>query len=153
MPIVRLIVDDFRRREVSVWWLVAMAVCSAGVAVSIGGWREVMIQCGINLLLIIYMGVGVTAWAWIKSRRPINPVNRYIGLGDVLFFVALTPLFPLKQFAWLMVMCLVFSLAWWQIKIILAKKKASGKSPKNIPFVATSGIVICAAIIFNVIIK
>jgi hypothetical protein len=90
------------------------------------------------------MGLGILLWSWIKARKVINPVNRYIGLGDLLFFVALAPLFPVKRFAWLLVACLLFSLVWWQVA------RFRGKSPKNIPFVATSGIVVGAAIVFNV---
>ncbi|MDR1671611.1 MAG: hypothetical protein LBR57_03735 [Alistipes sp.] len=135
-PFAKLVVDDFRRREVSVWWLVATAAMATGVAAAVEGWRGALINSGINLLVIVYMAVGVTVWAWVRSRRLINPVNRFIGLGDVLFFVALTPLFPIKTFAWLLVACMVFSLAWW-------------RSTRRVPLVATSGIVVCAAIILD----
>jgi uncharacterized membrane protein YoaK (UPF0700 family) len=138
VPFAKLMVDDFRRREVSVVWLVVMVVSAIGVAVVQNGWREAIINSGLNLSLIAYMGIGVTVWAWVRSRRLTNPVNRYIGLGDVLFFVALTPLFPVKTFAWLLVACMVFSLAWW-------------RSARRVPLVATSSIVVGAAIICNTI--
>jgi hypothetical protein len=96
-----------------------------------------------NLLILLYLGIGVVAWAWIRARKPVNPLNRFIGLGDLLFFVALTPLFPMKSFAWLLVTCLLFSLAWW------GTTRLRGRAPKNIPLVATSGIVVSAAIIFD----
>ncbi len=147
IPFAKLAADDFRRREVSVVWLAVTAVCAVGVAVAQEGWREMLVRSGLNLLIIAYLAIGVAVWAWIKARRPVNPVNRFIGLGDVLFFVALVPLFPFKRFAWLLVVCMVFSLVWWWV--VQAIKRPSGNPPKNIPLVATSAIVVGAAIIFN----
>lgn len=146
-PIAKLVADDFRRREVSVVWLVALTVCTVGVAIALDGWRETLTRSGLNMLLLVYMGVGVVVWAAIKSRRPINPVNRYIGLGDVLFFPALTPLFPLRGFAWLLVACMAFSLVWW------GAARAGNRPPENVPLVATSGIVTGVAIILNTFIR
>ncbi len=145
IPLVKLINDDFRWREVAVWWLAAMAVCAAGIAVTQEGWSEMLAKIGLNMLLLFYMGAGVVLYTAIKSHKLINPVNSYIGLGDILFFVALTPLFTIKQFAWLLVSCMVFSLMWWYVV------RAFKRYPKNVPLVATSGIVTCMMIIFDII--
>lgn len=147
VPFAKLILDDFHRREVSVWWLAATMICAAGIPTVLYGWRETLARCGLNMLIVAYMGLGVVIWARIKSRKLVNPVNRYIGLGDVLFFVVLTPLFPFKRFAWLLVACMIFSLVWWWMA------RAGKKPPKNVPLVATSGIVMCAAIILDTIFK
>jgi hypothetical protein len=144
IPLVRLIVGDFRRREVSVVWLAVLAVSTVGVPVIMLGWRETFTHSWQNLLLLAYLGIGIVVWGWVKARRFVNPVNVYIGLGDLLFFLALVPLFPVKIFAWLMVCCMVFSLVWWQAA------KLRGSAPKNVPLVATSGIVVGVAIIFRV---
>ncbi len=140
IPLAKLVMDDFRRREVSLIWLAVTAVCAIGTAIVVDGWRETLIRSGLNLLLVVYMGIGVVVWAWIKSRKIVNPINRHIGSGDVLFFLTLTPLFSLKGFAWLLVACMVFSLFWW-------------KSPENIPLVATSGIVTGLGIITSTILR
>jgi len=149
VPLGGLMVEDFRHREVSIAWLATMAACVAGVAVVFDGWREMFVRSGLNMLLVAYMGAGVVAWAWIKSRRFINPVNRYIGLGDVLFFVALTPFCSLKSFAWLLVGCMAFSLVFWSATRTVRKERDT--SQRTVPLVGTSGMVICAVIIFNAI--
>jgi hypothetical protein len=138
VPIAVLVVDDFRRRQVGVAWIVVTAAAAAGITIARIGTKETLIQTALNLAVVAYMAVGVVAWAWIKARKPVNPLNRFIGLGDALFFVAITPMFPLKTFAWLVVASMVFSLAWW-------------RSKRNVPLVATSGIVTCGAIIIDLV--
>lgn len=170
IPLVKLALEDFRRREVPLVWLVVLAVCSAGVgittvdtarpaagigaAVDAAAWRGMFARSGLNLLLILYMGVGVTVWAWVKSRRPVNPVNRFIGLGDVLFFVVLTPLFPLREFVCLLVSCMVFSLVWWRVRLTTsAAERTASESPKTIPLVATSAIVTGVTVIYDTFLR
>lgn len=135
IPLAKLIADDFRHREVGVAWLAALAVCAFGTAVMADGWREMAVRSGLNALIIIYMAAGV--WLWSRIRK-ISIANM-IGLGDGLFFLAIIPVFPLRAFAWIIVGCLVFSLAWW-------------KSARHVPLVATSGIVVGVAIIIKTLI-
>ncbi len=144
-PLSHLIVSDFRSREVSVMWLGILAIGTVCIPVIQDGWLDVLKRSGQNLLLILYMSTGIVVWGWIKARKFVNPINVYIGLGDALFFLILIPLFPVKHYAWLLVACMIFSLVWWGAAVLLKKK-----SPKNIPFIATSGIVLAGAIIFKV---
>ncbi len=144
-PLLKLAVSDFRRREVPVLWLGILAVGTVGISILRDGWLEVLRRSGLNLLLVLYMAAGVFLWGWVKARRPVNPLNLYIGLGDFLFFLILVPLFPLKQYAYLLVGSMLFSLAWWRAAVLLEKKP-----PKNIPLIATSSIVLGAFIIFDV---
>lgn len=144
-PLTILVISDFRTREVSVLWLCVLATGSIVIPVIQDGWTEVLHRSGQNLLLLLYMTAGIFLWAWIKARKPVNPIDRYIGLGDFLFFLILTPIFPFRQYIWLMMGCFVFSLVWWSAAVVL-----SNKTPRNIPFIATSGIVVAGAIILKV---
>jgi hypothetical protein len=144
-PLTMLIVSDFRTREVSVIWLCVLAVGTIGIPIILDGWAEVLRRSGQNLLILMDMSVGIVLWGWVKARKPVSPINRYIGLGDVLFFLALVPLFPVRQYIWLLMGCFVFSLVWWGAATLWFKR-----SPRNIPFIATSGIVVVVAIILKV---
>ena len=144
-PLTTLIVSDFRSREVSVMWLGVLAIGTVCIPILQDGWPEVLRRSGLNLLLILYMSAGIVMWGWVKARKFVNPINVYIGLGDFLFFLILVPLFPMRQYAWLLVACMVFSLVWWGAASLLKKRP-----PKNIPFIATSGIVLAGAIVFKV---
>ncbi len=145
-PLSVLIVSDFRRREVSVMWLLILAIGTVCIPMIQDGGSEVLERSCLNLLLILYMSTGIVLWGWVKARKFVNPINVYIGLGDFLFFLTLVPLFPVRQYAWLLVACMGFSLVWWGVAAIL-----KNKSPKNVPFIGTSGIVLACVILCKVL--
>jgi uncharacterized membrane protein YoaK (UPF0700 family) len=144
-PLMMLILSDFRTRRVSVLWLCVLTIGTIGIPLVLDGWREVLWRSWTNLLLLVFLGTGITMWGWVKARQIASPVNRYIGLGDVLFFVTLVPMFPLREYLWMTMGCLVFSLVWWSAALI----RHRNNPPRNIPFIATSGIVVAATIIYN----
>jgi len=67
------------------------------------------------------------------------PLREQIGLGDPLFFLALTPLFAPRTFLMLVIACLAISLVWWLFN-----------RGKTIPLVGTSGSVVAAYLIYGV---
>jgi hypothetical protein len=145
VPLLRLIVSDFRSREVPILWLGILAIGTVCISLILDGWLEVLKRSLQNLLLILYMSTGVVLWGCIKARRFINPLNVYIGLGDLIFFLILTPLFSVRQYAQVMIACLIFSLVWWGIEALRRENP-----PKNVPFIATSGIVLAGIIVYKV---
>lgn len=60
--------------------------------------------------LVLYMS--------IKNKRFLNPFQNYFGLGDLLFYVAITPLFFLYQYVIFFILSMLFSI----IIQLLAKK-------------------------------
>jgi len=54
------------------------------------------------ILLIIYMS--------IKSRRFSNPFQSYFGLGDLLFYMAITPLFLLRNYIFFFILSMLFAI-------------------------------------------
>ena len=63
-----------------------------------------------NILFVIINIIGLTIYFSLKNRALVNPIDSYIGLGDILFFLALTPLFNLKSFILFFIFGLLFSL-------------------------------------------
>lgn len=53
-------------------------------------------------ILTIYMSV--------KSKKFLNPFQHYFGLGDLLFYVAITPLFLLKNYILFFILSLLFAI-------------------------------------------
>lgn len=53
-------------------------------------------------ILVLYMS--------LKSRKFLNPFEHYFGLGDLLFYVAVTPLFILPNFIVFFILSMVFAL-------------------------------------------
>lgn len=145
IPLLRLIVSDFRSREVSIFWLGILAIGTMCISLILDGWQEVLKRSVQNLLLILYMSTGVMLWGWVKAKRLVNPLNIYVGLGDLIFFLILTPLFSVRQYAQVMVACLIFSLVWWGVEALRRRSP-----PKTVPFITTSGIVLTGIIVYKV---
>lgn len=53
-------------------------------------------------ILTIYMG--------LKSKKFLNPFQHYFGLGDLLFYLAITPLFLLKNYILFFILSLLFAI-------------------------------------------
>jgi hypothetical protein len=53
-------------------------------------------------LLVLYMS--------IKNKQFSNPFLNYFGLGDLLFFLCITPLFVLRQFVLFFILSMVFAI-------------------------------------------
>jgi hypothetical protein len=54
--------------------------------------------------------LGLVLYFSFKNRKLINPIDSMIGLGDILFFVAITPLFILKDYILFFILGMGFSL-------------------------------------------
>lgn len=53
-------------------------------------------------ILVIYMS--------LKNKQFLNPFNHYFGLGDLLFYIAITPLFLLPNFILFFILSMIFAL-------------------------------------------
>ncbi len=71
---------------------------------------------GINLL-------GLVIYFTIKTKSFVNPIDRFMGLGDVAFFIAITPLFDLKDFMLFFIVGLIFSLMVHGISALFKRTK------------------------------
>lgn len=60
--------------------------------------------------LIIYMS--------LKNKKILNPFQNYFGIGDLLFYIAVTPLFLLKNYILFFILSMVFAIV---LQIILRK--------------------------------
>ena len=71
-----------------------------------------------DLLEIVLFNVGfflitlsiLTIYMSMKSKRFLNPFHHYFGLGDLLFYVAITPLFLLKNYILFFILSLLFAI-------------------------------------------
>lgn len=53
-------------------------------------------------ILIIYMS--------IKNKQFLNPFQNYFGLGDLLFYTSITPLFDLKNYVYFFILSMIFAI-------------------------------------------
>lgn len=57
----------------------------------------------------ITLGI-LTLYMSLKSKKFLNPFEHYFGLGDLLFYVAVTPLFLLKNYILYFILSLIFAI-------------------------------------------
>lgn len=63
-----------------------------------------------NLLFISVQLLAIVAYFSIKEGRLINPFHAHLGLGDVLYFFAVSLAFHLHEFIWYITTGLIFTL-------------------------------------------
>ncbi|MCB0401213.1 MAG: hypothetical protein KDD41_03960 [Flavobacteriales bacterium] len=93
-----LTLQDFKHRAIS-WFLIPLLLLSFLIpGMQKLGFHEFATYTGINLGLLIVNMLGVAAFIALKEKKPVNIIDTYIGLGDLLFFVVLTTAFSPLNF-------------------------------------------------------
>jgi hypothetical protein len=103
-----IIYQDFQYRAIS-WWTIPLVFLS-NLSLAIGSfyfdWKMIVI----NLILVAFQYLGVTIYFSIKNREVINITQQYLGLGDILFLLAITPLFAPLHFCCFLIISLFLTL-------------------------------------------
>jgi hypothetical protein len=63
-----------------------------------------------NLILMGLQYLGVSIYFSIKEKKVVNITNHYLGIGDVLFFIAITPLFAPLHYCFFLIGSLLLTL-------------------------------------------
>jgi uncharacterized paraquat-inducible protein A len=103
-----IIYQDFKERAISAWTIPLIFLLSWYLA-----WSDLIWQVWFLLFNVSFVGIqllGVSLYFSIKHRQWINVTKDYLGLGDVLFFLAITPLFAPLQFCCFFIASLLFIL-------------------------------------------
>lgn len=83
--------------------------------------KELELRFIVTNMVFIFLNIsGLFLYYIIKTKRLLNPLKDKIGLGDVIFFIAITPLFNLNVFALFFIVSLAASLL---LHIFISKKK------------------------------
>ena len=74
-------------------------------------WNAIsFIEQGKSLLFLVLNFVVLSAYFSIKKRQWVNPFQKMMGLGDVLFLLGVIPLFSFRNYIIFFVMGMLFSL-------------------------------------------
>lgn len=137
-----VVYQDFKSRQVHVFLLIALF----GVTILINyltknlNYIEIVKIAGFIALNII----GLVIYFSIKSRAIINPIDKFLGLGDIIYLVSIAPLFTLNKFIIYFIMGLLFSL----IVHVLFKKFFNDKT---IPLAGYLSIYLIGLIMANLV--
>lgn len=65
---------------------------------------------GVNVLFFCITIALLTLYMSLKNKGFLNPFQNYFGLGDVLFYIAITPLFLLYNYVLFFITSLLFAI-------------------------------------------
>ena len=106
VSLLAIVIQDFKHRAIHIVWLGVLLTTSL----------LLFLLKGIDLLwlgktLLFVMAVIFLMWVYIciKQRGVINPFKNHIGEGDLLFFIAVVPLFSLLNYMAFFICGMIFS--------------------------------------------
>lgn len=140
--IIEMIISDFRSRTVRVRTLAVTCVLLAVTAIAEYGPHVTLSNMAANSLVCLLLGLCVLTY--LRIRR--TPVSEAVGCGDILFILALTPLFKLDAFLLFITVSSALTLSSWLIYTVISHSQGKNHC-HSIPLV--SGLGTC--VIFHLI--
>ncbi|MBI4646430.1 MAG: hypothetical protein HY738_07510 [Bacteroidia bacterium] len=140
--------QDFKYRAVSWFLLPVLFVTVAVRAFSCMELSQVALGFAINAGVITFQLIILTAWFSLKERKQVNIFNRFIGLGDILFFFFFCLMFSPVNFVLLMTGAMSLILLVFGSRLLL-----SGHTNKQIPLAGAFSIIIIVLIIIQIFIQ
>ena len=113
VPATVLAVSDLRHRTVPVSWLTAFGLCVLLPSVFLSSVGTILYNMLTNMLLLIWVFGGACIYLKLRYRRPSSLLRQYVGSGDLIFALLLTPLAPLPQYLLLLLGGCMGGLAYW----------------------------------------
>ena len=113
VPATVLAVADLRHRTIPMNWLVAFGLCVPLPSVFLSSAGTILYNILTNTLLLGWVFGGVWIYLKLRCRRPGNLFRQYVGSGDLVFALLLTPFAPLPQYLWLLWGGCMGGLAYW----------------------------------------
>lgn len=111
VPLYFMAVSDWKNRTVSIWWLALLFLLTLSYSFLKSGAYLTAIKTGQNIAIILILGLGLYLYSLLRNKK----LRELGGLGDLLFFIALTPLFQLEEFIQVTIIMLISSLILWSL--------------------------------------
>ena len=123
VPATVLAVSDLRRRTIPVSWLTAFGLCVLLPSVFLSSVGTILYNMLTNILLLIWVFGGAWIYLKLRYRRPSSFLRQYVGSGDLIFALLLTPLAPLQHYLFLLLAgCLAGLLYWLAVRVFSRKE-------------------------------
>lgn len=131
--------QDFKERKVYWWLFLGLAI----FAVLVNHSQAFSWDTLYNLSYLSVLAFGTIAYLILRNGSVNIEWNQWMGLGDVLFFVAITPLFPFQFFIMLIPLGFVI--------VLIAYAILNGiKKQDSLPLAGLFALVIIGVRIFQV---
>ncbi len=121
LVLIVIVKQDFSERKISALLVLASGLLSYFINLASKNNSFVLHQFLLNLIFVLFQ-IAFLAF-YFKIRHPQSQlIDNYIGLGDILFILSLTPLLPFVPFVFLYIFSLVLAIIYYLFK------KGSGNS-------------------------
>ena len=110
-----LIYQDFTQRAVSWLLLFLLIPCQFGLTYLTIGVEELLFNLGINAMLLVFQFLLLTVYFSLRSRGLTNIVNKFIGIGDLFFFIFLSMAFSPFNFILFFILSLLLILIFYAV--------------------------------------
>jgi peptidoglycan/LPS O-acetylase OafA/YrhL len=139
-----LFVQDWRNRQIHVLLPIGIFVLSLFlVPASVSGKLANILSNTAFFLLTVFLMI---AYMSVKERKFKNPFENYFGLGDLLFYIAITPLFVLRSYVLYFVISMIFSI----LLQALLKKQVKANS---VPLAGFASLLLVVAIASDLLLQ
>jgi hypothetical protein len=96
-----------------------------------------------NLIFFILIISILVMYMSLKNKRFLNPFQNYFGLGDLLFYMAITPFFILKNYVAFFIASMIFAI----VLHFIFKKKTN----QTIPLAGFSSLLLLIVIFIDLL--
>lgn len=116
-----VIIQDLKNRSIHI----VLPILIFGIAVVINylsvdlNYKDIAYNSAFILVNIL----GIVIYFSIKNKALINPIDTALGMGDVVFFIAITPLFSFRTYILFFIAGLIFSLIAHGVYTLFEKTK------------------------------
>lgn len=134
MTLIPMMVSDYRCRSVSAYQMYLFLLSTICFAVASKGLKLCLMNIAGNFMIILVLFVFVTLYFKIRTGFYASILGS-IGMGDVMFFIALLPLYSMMEYLCLIIVASLVSLLVWIIDGLVHRQT------DTIPLITTAGIV------------
>lgn len=118
-----IVVQDIRQRAIS--WILIPLILSAFIYRGLVYENMLLKDVLLNIAFVSIQLLLLTIYMSIKNKKPVNIVNTYLGLGDVLFFAVICAAFSTLNFIVFYLLSMITTLISMVLYNILSKKKSN----------------------------
>ena len=116
-----VVFQDFKQRQISWILLPLVFFCFALKAAGLSEVNELLLSVFFNIGFVAVQLLLLTMWISIKHKKWTSIIDVHLGLGDILFFVAISTAFSPFQYVFFYVFSIVVTLTGFMLYKLLSK--------------------------------
>ncbi|KAA3641108.1 MAG: hypothetical protein DWQ02_01060 [Bacteroidetes bacterium] len=136
--------QDFKSRKIDLWLLIVMGFLVLICAGLNNDLKTTLTQTGINLGFLAIQLLLVSLYFSMKAGGFVNIADKYLGWGDIVFLVLITPLFSPLNFLYYYSAALFITLTFSFIYFMI-----SPKPDKKIPLISGLSLTLVLVLVLS----